>query len=253
MKKIMFVHPKPSPLSSLKRELKYRDFYVIEVSTCHEALAHLQTHPIDLVLLDAILPDQDGFTLCRCIRELGYSLLPLLIVSTRAATSDIVAGLKSGADDYITYPCAIEEPVARMQVALRRTEGILRRTVKLQVGDLLLDTRTRHVWRGGRHIELTHREYDLLEFLARNAGCVLPKERIFEHVWGYDNDAGLEVIKVYIKYLRMKLNAGEAPDLIHAVRGIGYTLQTVCPPPKALSQDREPTPQGLEMYVLQVS
>lgn len=213
----------------------------------------LQTHPIDLILLDGMLPDQDDFSLCRSIRELGYSILPLLIVTTRNSISDKVAGLNSGADDYITYPCDIEELIARMHVALRRTEGIVRRTVKLQVGDLLLDTRTHNVWRGGRHIELTHREYDLLEFLARNAGCVLPKERIFEHVWGYDSDAGLEVVKVYIKYLRTKLNRGGAPDLIHAVRSIGYTIQTVCIPPKAILQKRELSDQRQETYALHVS
>lgn len=107
---------------------------------------------------------------------------------------------------------------------VRRIEGVPHLLEKIHVGDLQIDTSSRRVWRGQREIELTRREYDLLELLAQNAGQVLTKERIFERVWGYDNDASLELIKVYINYLRAKLNEGGKPDLIHAVRGVGYML-----------------------------
>ena len=136
-----------------------------------------------------------------------------------------MTGLESGADDYITKPFDFEEFVARVRAGLRRTARVEQESPRIEVGSLVIDPSSRQVWRDGEQIELTRREYDLLELLAQNAGHVLTKGRIFERVWGYDNEAGLEVIKVYINYLRTKLNTGGKPDLIHAVRGIGYMLK----------------------------
>jgi two-component system response regulator PrrA len=133
-------------------------------------------------------------------------------------------GLESGTDDYITKPFDFEELVARIRAVLRRVEST-QRLEKMEVGDLVFDTATHSVWRAGERVALTRREYDLLELLAQNAGHVLTKERIFERIWGYDNEAGLEVIKVYINTLRAKLNGGGKADHIHSIRGVGYMLK----------------------------
>jgi two-component system response regulator MprA len=225
MKRILVVDDEGAIRGFLKRGLQYKGFDVLEASTGAEALRQLRLGSPDLVLLDVVLPDANGFDLCRSIREDGYVVLPIILLTARDEVSDKIAGLDEGADDYITKPFDFAELLAHIRAALRRIEGVPHLAVHIQVGDLLLDRKSRRVWRGNRQIDLTKKEYDLLELLAQNAGQVLTKERIFERVWGYDNDAGLEVIKVYINYLRAKLNAGGKADLIQAVRGVGYTLK----------------------------
>jgi two-component system response regulator MprA len=138
---------------------------------------------------------------------------------------DKITGLDCGADDYITKPFAFEELVARIRAALRRLEYKTSPKRRIQVADLILDTAERQAWRSGMAIELTACEYNLLELLVLHVGQVLTKESIFEQVWGYDHEAGLDIIKVYINYLRSKLNADGRPDLIHTVRGVGYVLR----------------------------
>jgi two-component system response regulator MprA len=147
------------------------------------------------------------------------------MLTARDELTDKIAGLNSGADDYITKPFDFEELVARIRAALRRAESLQPLLQIIEVGDMIIDNAAHQVTRAGKLIELTRREYDLLELLAQNVGCVLTKERIFERVWGYDNEAGLEVIKVYINYLRTKLNSDDQPNLIHAIRGVGYMLK----------------------------
>jgi two-component system response regulator MprA len=152
-------------------------------------------------------------------------MLPILMLTAKDDLPDKIAGLESGADDYITKPFAFEELLARIRAALRRVEDRFQHSREIQVGSLVIDTAARQVWRDGTLIELTMREYDLLELLAQHAGQVLTKEVIFERIWGYDNEAGMEIIKVYINYIRSKLNAGGKTDLIHSVRGVGYILK----------------------------
>jgi DNA-binding response OmpR family regulator len=147
------------------------------------------------------------------------------MLTAKDEVADKITGLESGADDYITKPFAFEELVARIRAALRRREYQTSRKRRIQVADLLLDTAAREVWREGMVIELTTCEYNLLELLVLHAGQVLTKATIFEQVWGYDHEAGLDIIKVYINSLRSKLNAGGRPDLIHTVRGVGYMLR----------------------------
>ncbi len=185
------------------------------------ALSHLEALP-DLVLLDVMLPDIDGFELCRRIRAMGHATLPILMLTAKDAQADKIAGLDCGADDYITKPFDFEELLARIRAALRRVREQSSSLSKIEVADVLIDPTTRQVWRGSDLLELTVREYDLLELLARNAGQVLTKGQIFEQVWGDDNDIGWEVVKVYVNLLRAKLNAGGRTDPIHTVRGIGY-------------------------------
>lgn len=179
----------------------------------------------DLILLDVMLPDMDGFEVCRRLRYVSDRAFPIFILSGRSAVSDKILGLDSGADDYITKPFDFEELLAHIRAGLRRMRRITEESRKIVAGSVVLDPQTRQAWRDGQLLELTRREYDLLELLAHNAGHVLTKTCIFERVWGYDSDVGLEVIKVYINYLRAKLNAGGKPDLIHAIRGVGYVLK----------------------------
>jgi two-component system response regulator MprA len=159
------------------------------------------------------------------LRAEGKETLPVLMLTAKDDLSDKINGLDSGADDYITKPFDFEELLARIRAGLRRVETTAQSHQELRVGDLVLDTAAREVWRGDRLIELTAREYNLLELLVRHSGQVLTKEIIFERIWGYDNEAGLDIIKVYINSLRSKLNVGDKPDIIHTVRGVGYVLK----------------------------
>lgn len=225
MKRILVVDDEPKITNFLRRGLAYKGFEIVTANSGRQALEQVQNYPPDLVVLDVLLPDMSGCEVCRRLREAGEKTLPVLMLTAKDELTDKVAGLDSGADDYITKPFDFEELLARIRAGLRRVEDQNRARQKLEVADLCLDTASRQVWRAGKPIELTTREYDLLELLVQHTGQVLTKEVIFEHIWGYDNEAGLEVIKVYINYLRAKLNAGGRPDLIHTVRGLGYILK----------------------------
>lgn len=225
MKHILVVEDEPQISHFLKRGLTYKGFEVIAAGNGNQALYEAKTSNPDLVILDVMLPDMDGFEVCRRLRAISNNILPILMLTARDELNDKVMGLESGADDYITKPFDFEELVARVRAGLRRVMSVQEESPRIEVGTLVLDPSSRQVWRDGEQIELTRREYDLLELLAQNVNHVLTKGRIFERVWGYDNEAGLEVIKVYVNYLRAKLNAGGKSDLIHAVRGIGYMLK----------------------------
>ncbi|HEX2910444.1 MAG TPA: response regulator transcription factor [Chloroflexia bacterium] len=225
MKRILVVDDEPQITEFLRRGLTYKGFEVIAADTGEQALDTARDCPPDLVVLDVMLPDLSGYEVCRRLRATGDRTLPILMLTAKDSLADKVTGLDSGADDYIAKPFAFDELLARIRAGLRRVDNIQLFNQKIEVGDLLVETASRQVWRAGRLVDLTTREYDLLELLAHNAGQVLTKEIIFERIWGYDNEAGFEVIKVYINYLRAKLNAGGKPDLIHTVRGIGYILK----------------------------
>lgn len=224
-KQILVVEDEQQILHFLQRGLVYKGFEVVTATSGEDALAKVSETSPDLVLLDIMLPDFDGIEVCRYLRSIGNTTLPILMLTAKDERTDKIVGLESGADDYITKPFDFEELVARIRAVLRRVESTQHQSEKLEVGDLVIDTTDHTVRRGGQLIELTKREYDLLELLAQNAGHVLTKGRIFERVWGYDNEAGLEVIKVYVNYIRAKLNVGGKADLIHAVRGVGYVLK----------------------------
>ncbi|NSW85093.1 MAG: response regulator transcription factor [Syntrophobacteraceae bacterium] len=176
----------------------------------------------DLIILDVQLPGLDGIRVLQSLRGAGVST-PVLLLTVRAAIEDKVLGLDAGADDYLTKPFAFQELVARVRALLRRgTEG---NRPTLQVLDLTLDPATRKVTRGGRQIELTPREFALLDYFMRNPGRVLTRTMIAEHVWDYDFDSMTNIIDVYVNYLRKKIDSGEEPKLIHTVRGAGYVLK----------------------------
>jgi DNA-binding response OmpR family regulator len=224
-RQILVVEDEKHILQFLRRGLVYKGFEVLTATSGEDAISLVCARKPDLVLLDIMLPDFSGIEVCRYLRSAGMKALPILMLTAKDERTDKILGLDSGADDYITKPFDFEELVARVRAALRRRESSEHPSGKIEVGDIVIDMATHCVWRTGDLIALTKREYDLLELLAQNAGHVLTKERIFERIWGYDNEAGLEVIKVYINSLRAKLNAGGKTDPINAVRGVGYILK----------------------------
>lgn len=225
MKQILVVEHDLRMVHLLKRDLVKRGFQVTLASSGRESLNKLHAFTPDLAVIDLALPDLDGIEVCRRMRQMGDGTLPILLVSPSDRVADKVSGLDSGADDYITRPFDPDEFAARVRARLRHVKSVPSHPRKVEVGDLVLDRKTKQVWRSGKPVSLTEREYELLEVLAGNAGRVLTREIIFELVWGLESEAGWEVIKVYVNYLRAKLNAGGKPNLIHAVRGIGYVLR----------------------------
>jgi two-component system response regulator MprA len=185
------------------------------------ALAAVRAQPCDLVVLDLLLPGMDGVEVCQRLRARGGP--PVIMLTARDAVAEKIAGLDSGADDYLTKPFVLEELVARVRAVLRRRAP--RSPAPLRVADLRLDAQGRRAWRGDRALELTAREFDLLECLMQHAGQVLTHSALLEQVWGYDFEGESNAVKVYVAYLRQKLNAAGEPDLIHAVRGVGYVLR----------------------------
>jgi DNA-binding response OmpR family regulator len=177
----------------------------------------------DLVILDLMLPELDGLEVCRLLRAARVTV-PILMLTARGAVEDRVVGLKAGADDYLTKPFAMEELLARVQALLRRS-GDMDTSAKLRVSDLELDLLSREALRADRSIELTAKEFGLLEFFMRHPGQVLTRTQILDHVWSYDADNVSNVVDIYVHYLRDKIDRGSDHPLIKTVRGIGYKLQ----------------------------
>ena len=221
MTKILVIEDEADIADFIRRGLGLKGYEVTVASTGEEALDSAREFSPELVILDLMLPGMDGVQVCRLLRR--ESDLPIIMLTARDSVADKVDGLEAGADDYITKPFVFDELLARVRSALRRKAGLTQEV--LTIGDLSIRPASREVERAGRPIELTAREYELLEFLARNAGNVLTKETIFEKVWGYDFEIESDAIKVYVSYLRKKLNGPGEPDLIHAVRGVGYMLK----------------------------
>jgi len=188
-----------------------------------EALAFAFTEPTyDLIVLDVMLPGQDGFGVLKTLRAHKVAV-PVLMLTARDSVTDKVAGLDLGADDYLTKPFAFEEFLARVRALLRRRDTD--RVPLLRLDDLTVDPETRRVMRGDRRIELTARQYALLEYFLRNAGRVLTRPMIAQHVWGLAFDAESNVIDVYVGSLRRKIERDRERRLLHTVRGAGYVLQ----------------------------
>jgi two-component system response regulator MprA len=205
----------------LKRALTYEG-YVVEAALDGESGLKLfrESRP-DLVVLDWMLPGIDGLEVCQRLR--AASKVPILMLTAKDTVQDRVQGLDAGADDYIVKPFQVEEFLARVRALLRRTEA--ERTPVLRFADLELDTRTRQARRGQRLIPLTAREFDLLELFMRHPRQVLTREMIFDRIWGYDFSGESNVLDVYIRYLRQKLEAEGEPRLIHTLRSVGYVLR----------------------------
>jgi DNA-binding response OmpR family regulator len=213
---------------TLKRGLEKEGYAVDTLGDGRLAQARLRSRAdeYDLVLLDVMLPGVDGFTICRDLRERGLTV-PVLMLTARDTTDDKVTGLDSGADDYLVKPFAFEELLARVRTLLRRPRGAL--PAALMAGDLVLDPVSRSARRGTTDLELTTKEFALLEFLMRHPGEVLSRERILDHVWDDEYDASSNVIDVHLKNLRRKVDGTDGPSLFRTVRGVGYCLRAPDP------------------------
>ncbi|MGH2474293.1 MAG: response regulator transcription factor, partial [Candidatus Limnocylindrales bacterium] len=183
-----------------------------------------------LVVLDVMLPDLDGFEVIRRLRDGGVRT-PVVFLTARDGTDDKIRGLTLGGDDYVTKPFSLGEVIARIRAVLRRTRATTTDVgARLSVGDLQLDEDSHQVWRGGREVQLSPTEFNLLRYLMINAARVVSKSQILDHVWSYDFDGDANIVESYISYLRRKLDDGGEP-LIHTVRGIGYVLRPPRPSP----------------------
>ncbi|MEP0872850.1 response regulator transcription factor [Trichocoleus desertorum AS-A10] len=206
----------------IELELSYEGY---QVSLAHDGFAGLTTArdaKPDLIILDWMLPGLSGLEVCRRLRTTGDKV-PVVLLTAKDEVSDRVAGLDAGADDYVVKPFSIEELLARVRAHLRRVQET--EPEVLQFTDLSLNRQTREVFRGDRAIELTAKEFDLLDFLMAHPRQVITRDRILEQVWGYDFMGDSNIIEVYIRYLRLKLEANQEKRLIQTVRGVGYVLR----------------------------
>lgn len=220
--RILIVEDEHRIASYIKRGLEEHGHAVDLAFDGREALDWVSTIAFDLILLDIMLPEMDGLTVCRTLRKQG-NRMPILILTARDAIDDRVLGLDAGADDYLVKPFAIKELLARIRALARRAADSPKSSI-LQIADLALDTATHMVQRAGKTIELTAKEYAILECLLREQGHVLTRTVIAEHVWNYETFNESNVVDVYIRNLRRKIDDGFALKLIHTIRGAGYRI-----------------------------
>ena len=221
--RILVVDDEESITQLLSTALRYEGFDVHTAASGHEALTEVELFRPDLMLLDVMLPDLDGFEVQRRLPG-GPGRLPVVFLTARRDTQDRVRGLTVGADDYVTKPFSLEELVARVRAVLRRTRGETQESKRIAYADIELDEDTYEVRRSGVLLELTPTEFNLLRYLLVNAGRVLSKPQILDHVWHYDFGGDANVVETYVSYLRKKLDR-HGPPLIQTVRGIGYSLR----------------------------
>jgi two-component system response regulator PrrA len=219
---VLVVDDEPAIREALERMLRDEGFAVRLAAGGHEALAAIAARPPAVVVLDVAMPDLDGVTVTRRVRADGIEV-PICILSARDEVGDRVAGLSSGADDYLVKPFAPEELTARLHALLRRRRR--EDAQPIDFGELRLDPRRHVAVRAGRELDLTGREFELLLTLARHAGIVLTRDQLLELVWGYPADVQTNVVDVFVGYLRRKLEAGGASRIVHTVRGVGFVLR----------------------------
>jgi two-component system OmpR family response regulator len=221
--RILVVDDEDSITDLLATALRYERFEVEVAHTGRQALRAVGSFRPDLIVLDVMLPDWDGFEVTKRLAD-QRERVPVLFLTARDATADRVRGLTLGGDDYVTKPFSLEELIARIRSILRRTRESEDRSGKLVFADLEMDDDTHQVWRAGRSIDLTATEYNLLRFLLANAPRVLTKPQILDRVWNYDFGGDGNVVETYISYLRKKIDR-LGPPLLHTVRGVGYCLR----------------------------
>jgi two-component system, OmpR family, response regulator MprA len=218
---ILVIEDEERILTFLRRGLIYEGYRVETATDGTAGLASARDNPPDLVILDWMLPGIDGLEVCRRLR--AASSVPILMLTAKDAVSDRVQGLDAGADDYLVKPFALDEVLARLRALLRRAKPETPEV--LTFADLRLDTGTHQAFRGERAIELTAKEYELLELFLQHPRQVLTREVIYDRVWGYDFGGESNIIEVYVRYLRQKTEASGEPRLLHTVRGVGYVLR----------------------------
>jgi DNA-binding response OmpR family regulator len=220
--RVLVVEDEKKTASFIRKALQAESFAVDVSHDGAEALQLAGRTPFDAIVLDIMLPGRDGLSVLRQLREQRNDT-PVLLLSARGQVNEKVEGLNAGADDYLAKPFALAELIARVRSIGRR--NIEPKTTVLRVADLMLDTTTRQAQRGGTTFELTTREYRLLEFLMRSTGRICGRMTILEKVWDYDFDPGTNLVDVYVKRLREKVDDGFEPKLLHTVRGVGYVLK----------------------------
>ena len=221
--KILVVDDEANIRDLLSIALRHVGFDVIAADTCLAAQNIVMKETPDLLILDVMLPDGDGIELCQRLRRDGMRS-PVLFLTARDATEDKVRGLTVGGDDYVTKPFSLEELVARVRAVLRRVQGDESSAKALSFADVVLDDDSHEVRRDGHIVNLSPTEFKLLRFLIANAGRVLSKAQILDHVWQYDFDGDANVVETYVSYLRKKLDP-LGPPILHTVRGVGYVMR----------------------------
>ena len=225
--RLLVVDDEPTILELLAGTLRFAGFDVLTAVSGAEALRAAAAAKPDLILLDVMMPDCDGFDVIRRIRS-GGPRIPVVFLTARDSVHERVTGLTLGGDDYVTKPFSLDEVLARIRAVLRRSRGEPEAGSRLVVADLELDEDSHQVWRADTEVALSPNEFKLLRYLMINAGRVLSRAQILDHVWDYSFDGDGNIVESYICYLRRKLDRGE-PRLIHTIRGIGYVLRV--PPP----------------------
>jgi DNA-binding response OmpR family regulator len=220
--KVLIIEDETEIARFLQLELAHEGYEVHAAYSGDEGFSLAQKNLPDLIVLDIILPDISGLEVCRRLRKIQST--PIIMLTAKDQIGDRVAGLDSGADDYLTKPFHIDELLARIRALIRRSSTKPKGEI-LMARDLVLNPLTHEVRRGNKHIDLTAKEFALLEFLLRNKGQVLTRELIFEEVWGYDFIGESNIIDVYIRYLRDKVDCDPGKELIHTVRGVGYVVK----------------------------
>jgi two-component system OmpR family response regulator len=223
--RLLVVDDEPTILELLSASLRYAGFEVRTAATGKEALAALHDYQPDLLVLDVMMPDLDGFGVARRLRSDG-ARVPVLFLTARDATEDKVTGLTLGGDDYVTKPFSLEEVVARIRAVLRRTGGDQASppVSRLRFADVELDEDSHEVWKDGTAVPLSPTEFKLLRYFLLNPGRVLSKAQILDHVWNYDFGGDANVVESYVSYLRRKVDTGPV-RLLHTLRGVGYVLR----------------------------
>ena len=222
--RILVIDDETKIVDLLRRGLTYEGYQVDVAYDGESGLSQARRDPPDLVILDVMMPGLDGMEVCRRLRAQGWSDLPILMLTARDAVPDRVAGLDAGADDYLVKPFAFDELLARVRALLRRHRPAGDLQV-LRFADIVANPVTREVSRGARQVSLTAKEFDLLELFLRHPRQVLTRDSIYDQVWGYDFGGESNIIEVYIRYLRSKLEADGEPRLLQTVRGVGYALR----------------------------
>ena len=221
--RVLVVDDEPNIVDVISMALRFEGFEVASAATGADAIASVAARRPQLLVLDVMLPDIDGFEVARRLAS-AREEVPIIFLTARDSTEDVVRGLSIGGDDYVTKPFSLEELVARIRTILRRTGLREDESSKLVFADLVLDEDTHEVLRGDRLIELTATEFRLLRYLMLNPRRVLTRAQLLDHVWNYDFGGDARVLETYISYLRKKIDV-EDPPLIHTVRGVGYTLR----------------------------
>lgn len=223
--RLLIVEDEPTILELLAASLRFAGFEVNVASSGSEAVSAARRHPPDLVVTDTMLPDMDGFDVVRRLRGHGTHI-PAVFLTARDATEDRNRGLTLAGDDYVTKPFSLEEVIARIRAVLRRTAGDpLAEPPRLALADIELDEESHEVWRGGSAVPLSPTEFKLLRYFMANAGRVLSKAQILDHVWDYDFRGDAGIVESYVSVLRRKIDNAN-PRLIHTLRGVGYVMRT---------------------------